>query len=49
MFTFVNSKSRKIFSEFTRIFPQGLNPFKIQGKFKFESATKFITRILLGI
>jgi hypothetical protein len=41
--TFVKIKSREIFSEFTRFFPQGLNAFKIQGRFKFESVPKFIT------
>jgi hypothetical protein len=39
----VKIKSREIFSEFTRFFPQGLNPFKIRRIFKFESVPKFIS------
>jgi hypothetical protein len=30
------------FSEFTRFFPQGLNPFKIHGKLKLNSVPEFI-------
>jgi hypothetical protein len=48
-FTFVEIKSRWNFSEFTRFLPQGLNPFKIHNRFKFEFVSEFITRILLII
>jgi hypothetical protein len=34
--------SGKNFSEFMEIFPKGLNPFKIQGKSKFELVVDFI-------
>jgi hypothetical protein len=37
----VKIKSREIFSEFTRFFPQGLNPFKIHRRFEIESVPKF--------
>jgi hypothetical protein len=37
----VKIKSREIFSEFTRFFPQGLNPLKIHRRFKFEFLQKF--------
>jgi hypothetical protein len=33
---------RKIFGEFMRFFPKGLNPFKIQIKFKFGLFLKFL-------
>jgi hypothetical protein len=42
-YTFVKIKSRKNFSEFTRFFPQGLDPFKIHESFKLESVPKFVT------
>jgi hypothetical protein len=39
----VNTKSRENFGEFLRFFLEGLNPFKIHRRFKFESIPKFIT------
>jgi hypothetical protein len=48
-FTVVKTKSGYNFGEFPRFFPQGLNPFNILRRFKFESVRKFIPWILLGI
>jgi hypothetical protein len=42
-FTFVKIKSKENFVEFLRFLPEGLDPFKIHRKFKFESVRKFIT------
>jgi hypothetical protein len=36
-FIVVKTKSRENFEEFLRVFPYGLNPFKIHRRFKFES------------
>jgi hypothetical protein len=48
-FTFVKIQSRENFGELIRIFPEGLNPFTIHRRFKFESVPGFITQIMLGI
>jgi hypothetical protein len=42
-FIVVMIKLRENFSEFTRFVPQGMNPFKIHGKFKLEYVPEFIT------
>jgi hypothetical protein len=41
--TFVKIKSRYNFGEFSEFFLQGLCPFKIHRRFKFESVPEFIT------
>jgi hypothetical protein len=41
-FTFVKIMSREIL-RISHIFPQGLSPFKILRRFKFQSVPKFIT------
>jgi hypothetical protein len=41
--------SRKHFSEFTRFFPKGMNPFKIHKRFKLGSVLELITSILFGL
>jgi hypothetical protein len=38
--------SRKNFSGFMRLFPKGLNPFKIQACFKLELVLEFIIQNL---
>jgi hypothetical protein len=48
-FTFVKIKAKENFGEFLRFFPEGLNPFKIHRRFKFESVPKLITWISLWI
>jgi hypothetical protein len=48
-FIVVMIKLRENFSEFTRFVPQGMNPFKIHGKFKLEYVPEFITWIMLRI
>jgi hypothetical protein len=37
----MNTKSRENFGEFIRFFPEGLDPFKIHRKSKFESVPGF--------
>jgi hypothetical protein len=48
-FTFVKIKPRENFGEFIRFSPEGLSPFKIHRRFKFEYVPGFLTWILLGI
>jgi hypothetical protein len=48
-FTVLNIGSRKNFDEFITFFPKGLNPFKIQTKFKCSLVSDFLIRILLII
>jgi hypothetical protein len=42
-FTFVKIMERWNFREFIRFFQKGLDPFKIQGKFKFEFVPEILT------
>jgi hypothetical protein len=42
-FTFVKTKAIENCGEFIRFFLEGLNPFKIQRRFKFESVLGFVT------
>jgi hypothetical protein len=48
-FTVLKIMLRKNFGEFMEIFLKGLNPFKIQTKFKFDFLPKYLIQILLGI
>jgi hypothetical protein len=41
-FTVLKSMSRKIVSKIMEFSPKGLNPFKIQGRFKLELVVDFI-------
>jgi hypothetical protein len=45
----VKIKSREKLGEFIRFFPEGLSPFKIHRKIKFESVPGFLTGILFRI
>jgi hypothetical protein len=47
-FTFVKIKSKENFGEFLRFFPEGLNPFKIHIRFKFESTSKLYSMDSVG-
>jgi hypothetical protein len=47
-FTLWKMMSRENFSEFTRFFPQGLNPFKLHGIFKLELDPKIYNMISVG-
>jgi hypothetical protein len=41
--------SRQNFDEFMEFFPKGLNPLKIQTKFKFDLFHEFLIQIMLAI
>jgi hypothetical protein len=41
--------ARKSFGEITYFFLKGLNPFKIQTKFKLDLFPEFLIQIMLGI